>query len=575
MNKKFLKISFICVAFILALCVNSKVQANSINSIDMDIYVENDGDAQVTETWKCNTTQGTEGYHPYYNLGNSEITDLTVKDNTKLYTTLDSWDVDETFDEKAYKCGINEISNGVEICWGVSKYGTNKYTVKYKISNFVAKLTDSQMMYWTLIPQDFSSSIGNIRIKVHSDKYFEDTIDVWGYGNYGGLCYVNDGAIYMDSDGTLDTSEYMTFLAKFPSDTFSTSNELNNDFNYYYQMAEEGSTKYNKKRGSTIASFFVGILNFILTILPFIIFSLIAVKSANSKSHGFKYGTPGKKIPKDVPYFRDIPCNGDIFKVYYIAYQYGIVKKKTDILGAIILKWLKEGIIRTEQKNSGKVFKKEEILIILGEEADKKFDNELESSLFHMMREASEDGILENNEFEKWCRKSYEKILNWFDKILKTEHDKFVGEGLLIETTKNSIFGDKYEATQELKDIALQIAGLKRFLLDYSLIQERKAIEVKLFEDYLIYAQILGIAKEVSKQFKELYPDFIEQTNYGSYDNLIYINYCASSGISSANSARAAAERYSSGGGGFSSGGGGGGSFGGGGGRRRFSLIEC
>ena len=567
------KVFLISIFFVIALCVNSKVQANSINSIDMDIYVENDGDAQVTETWKCNTTQGTEGYHPYYNLGNSKITDLSVKDNTKSYTTLDSWNTDNSFDEKAYKCGINQISNGVELCWGISKYGTNKYTVKYKISNFVSELTDSQMMYWTLIPQDFSSTIGNVTIKVHSDKYFEDTIDVWGYGNYGGLCYVNDGAIYMDSDGTLDTSEYMTFLAKFPSDTFSTSNELNNDFNYYYQMAEEGSTKYNKKRESTIASFFVGILNFILTILPFIIFSLIAVKSANSKSHGFKYGTPGKKIPKDVPYFRDIPCNGDIFKVYYIAYQYGIVKKKTDILGAIILKWLKEGIIRTEQKNSGKVFKKEETLIILGEEADKKFDNELESSLFHMMREASEDGILENNEFEKWCRKSYEKILNWFDKILETEHDKLVGEGLLIETTKNSIFGNKYEATQDLKDLALQIAGLKRFLLDYTLIQERKAIEVELFEDYLIYAQILGIAKEVSKQFKELYPDFIEQTNYGSYDNLIYINYCVSSGISSANSARAAAENYSSGGGGFSSGGGGGGSFGGGGGRRRIPLI--
>ena len=567
------KVFLISIFFVIALCVNSKVQANSINSIDMDIYVENDGDAQVTETWKCNTTQGTEGYHPYYNLGNSKITDLSVKDNTKSYTTLDSWNTDNSFDEKAYKCGINQISNGVELCWGISKYGTNKYTVKYKISNFVSELTDSQMMYWTLIPQDFSSTIGNVTIKVHSDKYFEDTIDVWGYGNYGGLCYVNDGAIYMDSDGTLDTSEYMTFLAKFPSDTFSTSNELNNDFNYYYQMAEEGSTKYNKKRESTIASFFVGILNFILTILPFIIFSLIAVKSANSRSHGFKYGTPGKKIPRDVPYYRDIPCNGDIFKVYYIAYQYGIVKKKTDILGAIILKWLKEGIIRTEQKNSGKIFKKEETVIILGDESDKKFDNELESSIFHMMREASKDGILENNEFEKWCRKSYEKILNWFDKILETEHDKLVGEGLLIETTKNSIFGNKYEATQDLKDLALQIAGLKRFLLDYTLIQERKAIEVELFEDYLIYAQILGIAKEVSKQFKELYPDFIEQTNYGSYDNLIYINYCASSGISSANSARAAAENYSSGGGGFSSGGGGGGSFGGGGGRRRFPLI--
>ena len=64
----------------------------------------------------------------------------------------------------------------------------------------------------------------------------------------------------------------------------------------------------------------------------------------------------------------------------------------------------------------------------------------------------------------------------------------------------------------------------------------------------------------------------IEQTNYRSYDNIIYINYCSSRGVASANSARAAAQSYSSGGGGFSSGGGGGGSFGGGGGGRRFPL---
>ena len=46
----------------------------------MDIYVDNNGDAYVTETWKCNVTQGTEVYHPYYNLGNSVIKDLTVMD---------------------------------------------------------------------------------------------------------------------------------------------------------------------------------------------------------------------------------------------------------------------------------------------------------------------------------------------------------------------------------------------------------------------------------------------------------------------------------------------------------------
>ena len=188
-----------------------------------------------------------------------------------------------------------------------------------------------------------------------------------------------------------------------------------------------------------------------------------------------------------------------------------------------------------------------------------------------MMYVASIDGILENKEFERWCKRSYEKILGWFDNILEEQREILVSDGL-IKREKRRAFSDKYVSTPELKEIAISLAGLKRFLLDYTLIMQREAIEVELFEDYLIYAQMMGIAKQVSKQFKELYPDMIQQTHYGSYDNIVYINYCASSGISSANSARAAAENYSSGGGGFSSGGGGSGSFGGGGGRRRIPL---
>ena len=74
------------------------------------------------------------------------------------------------------------------------------------------------------------------------------------------------------------------------------------------------------------------------------------------------------------------------------------------------------------------------------------------------------------------------------------------------------------------------------------------------------------IIEEVAKEFKDIYPEIIEQSNFSSYDNIIFINMCASSGIFHAESARTRAESYSSGGGGFSSGGGGGGSFGGGGG---------
>ena len=565
MKNKCFKVFFTIIFFIAIINIKTIVHANSISSIDMDINIDDYGNANITEVWKCNTSQGTESYHPYYNLGNSKIINLTVSDNTKNYTTLNSWNTSGSLSSKAYKCGINKISNGVELCWGISNYGSNTYTVKYTITNFVSSLADCQMVYWTLIPYDFSNSIGSVKIKIHSNKYFQDTIDVWGYGNYGGLCYVNNGAIYMDSDGTLGTSEYMTILAKFPRGTFSCSNELDYNFDHYYQMAQSGSKKYNQKKESIIRS-----IGYFIRFIPFVIIAILA-KFATGNKYGFNYGQLGKRIPRDVPYFRDIPCNNDIFKAYYIAYQYGIIKNKTDILGAIILKWLKAGIIRTENREGGMIFKKENTVIILGDDSNRQFDNQKETELFHMMHIASKDGILENKEFEVWCRNSYNKILRWFDGILREQRENLNVEGLLT-STGSGVMGTKYTATPELKNEAMKLAGLKRFLLEYTLIPDRQAIEVKLFENYLIFAQMMGIAKQVSKQFKELYPDMIEQTNYGSYDNIIYINYCSSRGVASANSARAAAQSYSSGGGGFSSGGGGGGSFGGGGGGRRFPL---
>ena len=60
----------------------------------------------------------------------------------------------------------------------------------------------------------------------------------------------------------------------------------------------------------------------------------------------------------------------------------------------------------------------------------------------------------------------------------------------------------------KLKPIAEYLLGLKKYLLDYSLMEERRHIEVKLWEEYLIYAQIIGISEEVNKQFNDIYPDY-------------------------------------------------------------------
>ena len=104
--------------------------------------------------------------------------------------------------------------------------------------------------------------------------------------------------------------------------------------------------------------------------------------------------------------------------------------------------------------------------------------------------------------------------------------------------------------------------GLKKFLLEFTLIKEREPIEVHLWNEYLMYAQIFGIAKEVASQFEKLYPEVIEDMGGYGYDfsDVLFIYTISRSGMSSARSAA----NFASSGSSFS--GGGGGSFGGGGG---------
>ena len=560
--KKLFKVFFLFIFAFILLTLNKYSKANSIDKISMDIYVDNSGTAFVTETWNCYASDGTEVYHPYYNLGNSKIYNLTVSENGSAYTSLSSWNTSGTLSSKAHKCGINNISNGVELCWGISKYGSHIYTVKYNISNFVSSLSDSQMIYWTLIPYEFSNSIGSAYIKIYTDFHISDTTDVWGYGNYGGTCYVYDGYIEMQSDGKLDTNEYMTILVKFPLGTFATPNELDYNFEHYYNMAEDGAKHYKQSVLKDILAMLVTVGTIIFIPLFTTLFAIY------EKKKSFNYGEGGKNFNNDTPYFRDIPCNGDLFRAYYIANQYGILKNKTDLLGAIILKWLKDSLIRIDKKEAGKIFKKENTVVVLNETNFEKINDEYEIKIFNMLYEASKDGILEGNEFERWCTKHYSKVLSWFDNIITKEKRKLKEQGVISVEEKKFIFF-KYKvdtATTQMREEAEQIYGLKRYLLDYTLIPDREPPEVHLFEEYLVYAQMLGIAKKVAKDFKDLYPDVIEQSNVNSYDTIMFVHTYSHSGTVAASNAKARAESYSSGGGGFSSGGGGGGSFGGGGG---------
>ena len=128
--------------------------------------------------------------------------------------------------------------------------------------------------------------------------------------------------------------------------------------------------------------------------------------------------------------------------------------------------------------------------------------------------------------------------------------------------------------TQEGIDEAAKWKGLKKYMENFSMLDEREVPELILWEKYLVYATAFGIADKVLKQLKIKYPQLMEDNNY-VYMPLIYSNAMhtgflttldksVSSAYSAGLSERAMQSGYS--GGNSSSGGGFGGGFSGGGG---------
>lgn len=524
-----------------------QVDANSIHKIDMDVYLDSNGNASITEVWDAYLTQGTEGYKPYKKLGNSSISNFNVSDDSgKTYESLSYWDTSTSFDNKSYKSGIHKISNGVELCWGISSYGKRTYILKYDISNFVTQYTDTQGIYFNFL--NLKQLIGNAKITIHSDIPFSlDNARIWAFGNNGTITF-EDGKIVLSSNGPLSSSQYMVALVRFENNLFHTTNTSAKSFDNIYDSAMSGVSKKDNSKENILSIFYIFLIivfNFLLNPFIWLLFLLRKKNLSIGKkvSGTLDFGENGKILPSDnkINYFREIPCNKNLERAYWIAYNYNVVSINTlreGIIGAILLKWIKDGLITVSKTKEGLFsFKDNNYAIDLRN--INYTSNEIENELLGILKDASGNNeILEAREFEKWCNKNYRTIENWFLSLNWREQTELENQNLIINTQKQitGLFGQKRmvnvkKVDLKLREEAIQLKGLKKFLLDFSIMPEREYFEVHMWEEYLIYAQLLGIADKVEKQFSKLYPNFNQQTRLNTslttvaIRNIAYIGY--------------------------------------------------
>ena len=267
--------------------------------------------------------------------------------------------------------------------------------------------------------------------------------------------------------------------------------------------------------------------------------------------------------------FREIPCDKDIFLFYYLAKKLDIIgddESRENLISGFILKWVRDGVVTIREKESGAIVKKKNYDMYL--DVDVKFENKQESALYKMFILASKDGVLQTKAFQKWCGKHYKKIDSWFTKVDNIIEDSMNKNGYAKTATvyKRVLFWniprDRTVWTNKAYDQCLYVWGFNNFLKDEDNMKEKAAIEVKLWDEYLIFAAVLGIADRVEKQLKVAIPRYEEMTTYNSFPIYYYTHTFAHNSMSAATAAVSAGQggssSFSGGGSSFSGGGGGG-----------------
>ncbi len=532
------------------------VKADKTYSIDVTMTLDSNGNAKVVEKWDFKATDGTEIYKPIGELGNSKITNFKASMDGVDFTFDPNWDIDASLSKKAYKNGINYTDDGIELCVGKTEYGRHIYTLSYDVSNVIYNVEDAQILYWKFINDNMKNQPDKFSVVVSGPTPYSDELPVWGYGYTSGYAYVYDGQIEMVKESGFRSSEYAVLLVKFPIGTFNIDNT-------WYKFKTFDDVETLASTGSFKMTFFEKVAAFFMaTFWIFIIAIMYIVIYLGSKNNSY---AKNKIKESEVNAFREIPCNKDILNAYFLAKVYNVSKKKEDLFGAALLKWLLDGVVSIREEEKQGVFKAKTITSI---DMTKDYTDDTPlGNLYKILKDASKDGILESDELTKWCSSNYNKLYSWFDEVETFVKDRYMEKNQIVKEKNGKLLKyTQFRITAELEEEAIHLVGLKKFLKEFSEMHKKQAIEVNLWEYYLMYAQIFGMAKEVAKQFKNLYPEIVTNMEEAGidYTNVVLMNNFSTATVNAASAAKVKAESYSSGGGGGSFGGGGGGSFGGG-----------
>ncbi len=594
---------------------------HGIWAIENIIEVHSDGSADVTEIWRSRAKRSSEQTEVYVekNFGKlgfdedslrvsagvsaASYEDILDEASLRPMEYVRSWNPAGSFNDKAYKYGINRIDNSgtIEICVGISEYDTPMaYRISYKLSNFFTQYRDGVTgAYIRFINKDLKPAPRYAATYIYSDELelSGENSKIWSFGTGAYVGTINDINSLISPNGKLlasiaqegrfSSDSHMTLLLSVDDARLHASQRSEDSFSDIKNLAFEGSSysnnsaDYNRavrdfevkinrewenyRRRSKIASvILIAFWVIISTFLYSIYSSFFSGNIANRKKVKYK-GSPSFVVP----------YGADNLQIYYASTQVKLrsssrtPKTGAAYLSSMLLRWIKDGYLLPYVPLDKKGNKNYENTSLEIQGYPEEFNNSIEHDFWEALSAVSEsnEGRISPTAVDTYFTENTSRA----KKIIKDTHklavERMIDSGLIV---KKKLF--KLFFTEKGIKEAEALLAFEDFVKNYSLLAEREAYEAAVWDELLIAATACEYGSLALKQMQELVPEyqFASEnlgTGYELWDTYYLISSLNSLGasMSSAISSKSYSSISSSGGGGSGSIGGGSSGFSGGG----------
>lgn len=596
-------ITILLLLSVLSITVKADDSSLYLDKLKFNVTINKDGSMDVVEIWDIDISN-TNTLYKTFKTDNDKFTtikNVRVKDITanKEFTQINEEMYHVT--ESCYY-GLVNSKGDFEIAWGVgmdNKNATRTYEISYTVVDAVGKYNDYAELYWQFVGEDFEISADKITgtITLPKDAENEEDIKVWGHTeSLNGEIYVTDTNEIKFQIENFYAGRYVEVRTLFPTDMIESTGRTYNENRYDDVIKEETKwanqanlkRKWEEIQDDVIAVFYI-----------FVILALCIIFIEKATQYGKKLASIKKYVPEqNLDYFRELPeKDATPGEALYILKEpiNSFTSNFGKIFSATLLDLKLKGYIDLRVEKTEK--KKEKIYIKKLKESDKDLKSD-EKRIYEFMCKAYKkpETEIEIKDLEKYiekhpagvealtngCKRAIERQLKekgMLDLKQIEEFSNYSGlSGVYYVFTVITLFWAiplsivllingilcgrlKKKAnvlTQKGVDSKEKWKGLKKYMEDFSLLNEKEVPAIEVWEHYLVYATAFGIADKVLKQLKTIYPniDELDSLHTSTYMYFMYHSNFETSFSSSISSSISSSYSSSVGGGGGFSGGG-------------------